>query len=224
MSDSDCIFCKIVSGELPSCKVYEDDETAAFMDVGPIVKGHVLVIPKLHYANIFETPVALLQTVLVGGVNLAFTVLAIWIVDRVGRKPLMIIGAAGMGLCLAAIGVAAYTQVIGAWLLIFMLGYIACFAMSVGPVTWVILSEIFPTKIRGRALAIATFCLWVANFIVSQTFPMMDGNPWLVKHFNHGFPFLIYAGFCVVLVIVMARLVPETKGRTLEELEQIWKK
>jgi MFS transporter, SP family, xylose:H+ symportor len=171
-----------------------------------------------------ESDVALLQTVLVGGVNLVFTVLAIWIVDRVGRKPLMIIGAAGMGLCLAAIGVAAYLQVIGAWLLIFMLGYIACFAMSVGPVVWVILSEIFPTKIRGRAMAIATFSLWVANFIVSQTFPMMDENPWLVKHFNHGFPFLIYAGFCVVLVFVMVRLVPETKGRTLEELERIWKR
>ena len=171
-----------------------------------------------------QSDVALLQTVLVGGVNLVFTVLAVWIVDRVGRKPLMIIGAAGMGLCLAAIGVAAYAQVIGAWLLIFMLGYIACFAMSLGPVTWVILSEIFPTKIRGRALAIATFCLWVANFIVSQTFPMMDENPWLVKHFNHGFPFWIYAAFCVMLVIVMARLVPETKGRTLEELERIWKR
>jgi SP family xylose:H+ symportor-like MFS transporter len=171
-----------------------------------------------------ESDVALLQTVLVGGVNLVFTVLAIWIVDRVGRKPLMIVGAAGMGVCLAAIGIAAYLQVIGAWLLIFMLGYIACFAMSVGPVVWVILSEIFPTKIRGRALAIATFSLWVANFIVSQTFPMMDENPWLVERFNHGFPFLIYAGFCVVLVIVMVRLVPETKGRTLEELEQLWKR
>ncbi len=171
-----------------------------------------------------NSDVALLQTVLVGGVNLVFTILAVWIVDRVGRKPLMIIGSAGMGICLAAIGVAAYLQVIGPWLLIFMLGYIACFAMSVGPVVWVILSEIFPTKIRGRAMAIATFSLWVANFIVSQTFPMMDENPWLVKHFNHGFPFLIYAGFCVVLVIVMVRLVPETKGRTLEELEGIWKK
>ena len=171
-----------------------------------------------------DSDVALLQTVLVGAVNLGFTVLAIWIVDRVGRKPLMIIGAAGMGVCLAAIGLAAYLQAIGAWLLIFMLGYIACFAMSVGPVTWVILAEIFPTKIRGRALAIATFSLWVANFIVSQTFPMMDGNPWLVEKFNHGFPFWIYAVFCVALVIVMVRLVPETKGRTLEELEHIWKK
>ena len=168
--------------------------------------------------------IALLQTVVVGAVNLSFTVIAIWTVDRIGRKPLMLIGAAGMGLSLAAIGLAAAFKMVGAWLLIFMLGYIACFAISVGPVTWVILSEIFPTRIRGRALAIATLCLWVANFIVSQTFPMMDEQPWLVKTFNHGFPFFLYAAFCVVLVAVMVKLVPETKGKTLEEIEQHWGK
>ena len=171
-----------------------------------------------------ETDVALLQTILIGGVNLGFTVLAIWIVDKVGRKPLMIIGATGMGISLAAIGLASYAQVIGPWLLIFMLAYIACFAVSVGPVTWVILSEIFPTKVRGRALAIATFSLWLANFVVSQTFPMMDEHPGLRAIFHGGFPFLVYAAFCVVLVIVMIRLVPETKGRSLEEIERMWHK
>ena len=165
---------------------------------------------------------ALLQTILVGAVNLAFTVLAIWIVDRVGRKPLMIIGASGMGICLAAIGLAATTHSIGAWLLVFMLGYIACFAVSAGPVIWVILSEIFPTKVRGRALAIATLFLWGSNFVVSQTFPIMDENPWLVERFNHGFPFLLYAVFCGLLVFVVAKLVPETKGQTLEDIEQNW--
>jgi len=169
-----------------------------------------------------DTNIALLQTILVGAVNLGFTLLAIFCVDRVGRKPLMIIGASGMGVCLAAIGLASSAQVIGPWLLFFMLGYIACFAMSVGPVVWVILSEIFPNSVRGRAMSIATLSLWLANLVVSQTFPMMDENPWLVEHFNHGFPFLIYAGFCVVLVVVMVRLVPETKGRSLEQLEHVW--
>ncbi len=185
----------------------------------------------LYYApEIFKSvagtkvDIALLQTIVVGAVNLFFTIIAIWTVDRAGRKPLMVIGATGMGLSLAAIGLAAMLQMVGAWLLIFILGYIACFAISVGPVTWVILSEIFPTKIRGRALGIATLCLWVANFVVSQTFPMMDEQPWLVKTFNHGFPFFLYAGFCVVLVVVMAKLVPETKGKTLEEIEQHWSK
>lgn len=119
---------------------------------------------------------------------------------------------------LAAIGLAAAFNLIGAWLLVFILGYIACFALSVGPVTWVILSEIFPTMIRGRALAIATLCLWVANFVVSQTFPMMDESPLLVGIFNHGFPFFLYACFCLVLIIIVARLAPETKGKTLELL------
>ncbi len=166
--------------------------------------------------------IALLQTIVVGVVNLVFTVIAIWTVDKVGRRPLMLIGASGMGLSLAAIGLAAMFKMVGAWLLIFMLSYIACFALSVGPVTWVLLSEIFPTKIRGRALAIATLCLWVANYIVSQTFPMMDESPVLVKAFNHGFPFFVYAAFCVLLVAVMVRLVPETKGKTLEEIETHW--
>ena len=100
--------------------------------------------------------------------------------------------------------------------------YIASFALSVGPVTWVILSEIFPTKIRGRAMGIATICLWTANTIVSQTFPMMDENEFLVEKFHHGFPFFIYGTMCIVLIIFMWRCVPETKGKSLEEIEKMW--
>ncbi len=171
-----------------------------------------------------DVDIALLQTIVVGAVNLGFTIVAIWTVDIIGRKPLMLIGATGMGLSLAAIGLAATFKMVGVWLLICMLGYIACFAVSVGPVTWVILSEIFPTRIRGRALAIATFFLWVANLVVSQTFPMLDEQPWLKKTFNHGFPFFLYAAFCIALVLLMTTLVPETKGKTLEEIEQHWGK
>jgi SP family xylose:H+ symportor-like MFS transporter len=165
---------------------------------------------------------ALWQTVVVGAVNLLFTIVAIWTVDHLGRKPLMVIGAAGMGTSLLAMGLVAQWQMTATWMLPFVLGYIACFALSVGPVTWVILSEIFPTRIRGRALSIATFCLWSANLIVSQTFPMMDENPALIARFHHAFPFYVYAVFCVVLVGVMARWVPETKGKSLEEIESFW--
>lgn len=169
-----------------------------------------------------ETNAALLQTVVVGAVNLTFTIVAIWTVDRLGRKPLMMIGSAGMGISLAAMGLAAYLQSTGLWMLLFILGYIACFALSVGPVTWVILSEIFPTRIRGRAMAIATVCLWVANYVISQTFPMMDEDPWLVATFHRAFPFWLYGAFCVVLLIFVAVFVPETKGKTLEQIERHW--
>ena len=165
---------------------------------------------------------ALLETIVVGGVNLLFTIISIWTVDRLGRKPLMILGSLGMGICLFGMGLAAQTGIIAGWLLVFVLGYIAFFAFSVGPVVWVLLSEIFPNKIRGRALAVASFCLWIANFLVSQTFPMIDENPWLKAKFNHGFPFYLYAAFCVVLVWIVVKFVPETKGRTLEEIEQHW--
>jgi len=169
-----------------------------------------------------ETNAALLQTVVVGVVNLTFTIVAIWTVDRLGRKPLMMIGSVGMGLSLLGMGLAAYGQKTDLWVLLFILGYIACFALSVGPVTWVILSEIFPTRIRGRAMAIATVCLWVANYVVSQTFPMMEENNWLLEKFHHAFPFWLYGIFCVVLVTFVWRFVPETKGKTLEEIEKHW--
>jgi len=156
-------------------------------------------------------------------VNLSFTIVAIWTVDRIGRKPLMMIGSTGMGICLLAMGLAAYAQTTGVWMLWFILGYIACFALSVGPVTWVILSEIFPTRIRGRAMAVATICLWVANYIVSQTFPMMnDDASWLVATFHRAFPFWLYGAFCAVLLVFICVFVPETKGKSLEEIERHW--
>ena len=169
-----------------------------------------------------ESDAALLQTVLVGGVMLAFTIIAIWTVDRLGRKPLMLIGFTGMGISLLALGLAAYFQKTEVWVLTFILGYIACFALSVGPVTWVILSEIFPTRIRGRAMAIATVCLWVANYLVTQTFSMMKENTWLVETFHHAFPFWVYGLLCLVLVIFVWRCLPETKGKSLEDIERMW--
>lgn len=167
-----------------------------------------------------ETDHALLMQIVVGVVMLVFTVVAIGTVDRIGRRKLMIAGAAGMGVSLLAIGLVAWTTgAIGQWLLLFILGYIACFSFSVGPVTWVILSEIFPTRVRGCALFVATFFLWAANYVVSQTFPMMNENAYLISVFHRGFPFMVYAFFCIVLVFFMILFVPETKGKTLEEIE-----
>jgi SP family xylose:H+ symportor-like MFS transporter len=165
---------------------------------------------------------ALLEQIVVGATNLIFTVVAIWVVDKLGRKPLMIIGSVGMGISLFAMGLAGVFQAKGLWLLFFVLGYIACFAVSVGPVVWVILSEIFPTKIRGRAMGIATICLWSSNAVVTLTYKMMNGNEFLVDVFHHGFPFFIYGSMCIVLILFMWRFVPETKGKSLEEIERMW--
>ena len=170
----------------------------------------------------------LLQQFIISGAGVLFTIIAIATVDRWGRKPLMLIGAAGMGISLLAMGwMAQNLSVAGSgsqWMLLFIILYIACFGLSVGPVTWVILSEIFPTAIRGRALGLATFFLWSADYAVTQTFPMMDAKEsWFVAKFQHAFPFYLYTFFCLLLVILVWRLVPETKGRSLEEIENSWK-
>jgi MFS family permease len=169
----------------------------------------------------------MLQQIIIGGASALFTVVAIATVDRWGRRPLMFFGAAGMGLSLLVMGALAQ-GLVGAGdasqsMLIFILAYVVCFGLSVGPVTWVILSEIYPTPIRGRALGLATFFLWLADYAVTQSFPVLDApGSWFVRHFHHAFPFYIYAGFCLVLMAVLWRLVPETKGRTLEEIGRSW--
>ena len=168
------------------------------------------------------TDTALLQTVSVGGMNLIFTLVALRMVDRFGRKKLMIAGAAGMTIAMAGLGVAAYNNILAAWVLVFVLGYIACFAASLGPVVWLVIAEIYPTRIRGRGMAVATLLLWGANYVVSQTFPMINEDPWLVATFHHAFPFWLYGAFCIITVLFVWRVVPETKGKSLEEIEGMW--
>ena len=170
----------------------------------------------------------LLQQVIINGAGVLFTLVAIVTVDKWGRKPLMLVGTTGMGISLAAMGVLAQRlsdpAAVGGWMLAFIILYIACFGLSVGPVTWVILSEIYPTAIRGRVLGLVTFFLWLADYIVTQTFPLLDArDSWFVRTFRHAFPFYTYAAFCVVLVLLVWRAVPETKGQSLEEIEQSWR-
>lgn len=183
----------------------------------------------LYYAgNIFRdmgasTDTSLLQTIIVGAVNLIFTVVAILTVDKFGRKPLMIIGSIGMGVSMLALGLTFYFNQVGLLSLIFMLTYTAAFAMSWGPVCWVLLAEIFPNSIRG-ALSIAVAAQWIANWVVSLTFPMMNDNVWLTEQFNHGFSYWIYGVMSFLSALFMWKMVPETKGKTLEQIESLWKK
>lgn len=169
----------------------------------------------------------MLQQIVIGGASALSTVVAIATVDKWGRKPLMFLGATGMGISLLAMGLMAQIMTdpsaVSGWMLLFIIVYVVCFGLSVGPVTWVILSEIYPTAVRGRALGLATFFLWMADYAVTQTFPMMDAKgSWFVQHFNHAFPFYVYAVFCLALILVLASLVPETKGRSLEDIERSW--
>lgn len=183
----------------------------------------------LYYAPVIFSRIShsgnasLLETIFVGAVNVLFTIVAMAIVDKAGRKPLLMIGCLGMALTLTGMGVAVLHESSSAWLLSFVLGYIACFALSVGPVTWIVLSEIFPEHFRSTAMAISTAALWIANFAVSQSFPMLEENRTLVKYFGHSAPFFLYASFCVVEIWFVWRNLPETKNRSLEEISTWWR-
>lgn len=182
----------------------------------------------MYYAgNIFRNMGAsvntsLIQTIIVGLINMLFTILAISTVDRYGRKPLMIIGAVVMSLSMLSLGFAFYSGNTGFIALLFMLTFTAGFAMSWGPVTWVLLSEIFPNSIRG-AMSIPGAALWIANLIVSWTFPVMNDNVLLTRVFNHGFSFWIYGIMGLLAAFFVYKFIPETKGKTLEEIEKLWK-
>lgn len=174
--------------------------------------------PEIFKSTGLAAGKAINDTVLVGAVNLAFTVVAIWVVDRIGRKPLLLIASAGMGISLFLLGGAFEMQKFqGPWVLLLVLAYVASFAIAMGPVVWVVIAEIFPTRIRGRAVSIATVCLWAACYLVSWTFP------WMLEHFQ-GRSFFVYGAMCVVAVLFVAGLLPETKGRSLEEIERTWLK
>lgn len=184
----------------------------------------------LYYApEIFKTmgaatDAALLQQIIVGAINLSFTVLAIFTVDRFGRRPLMIIGALIMAVSMLILGTTFYTHTVGMGSLICMLVYTAGFAMSWGPVCWVLLAEIFPNSIRSTVMSIAVAGQWVANFLVSWTFPMLDKNQYLTDTFNHGVAYWIYGLMGILAALFIWKFVPETKGKTLEQMEQYWKK
>ncbi len=167
---------------------------------------------------------SLIQTIIVGVINLLFTIVAIYTVDRLGRRPLMIIGSIVMGFAMIALGTSLHLHQVGVASLLFMLLYIAGFALSWGPVTWVLLSEIFPNSIRSSAMAIAVAAQWIANYIVSATFPILNKNTYLTEHFNHGFSYWLYGLMGLLSAIIVWKIVPETKGKTLEEIEEFWRK
>jgi MFS transporter, SP family, xylose:H+ symportor len=152
--------------------------------------------------------------VITGAVNLVFTLVALGLVDRFGRRPLMLLGCAGIGISHLLIGFAYRSRLGGLPLLICTLAAIGCYAMSLAPVTWVLISEIFPNRIRGAAVSIAVSALWIASFVLTFTFPV------ILHTIGSAATFWLYAGICFIGFIFIWRRVPETKGRTLEQIEQ----
>ena len=175
------------------------------------------IIFKEHAGNAESAAIG--ANVLVGVVNFLSTIVALWIIDKVGRKALLIVSAAGMALAQTALGVAFLMEPRPAKLILGIILFCAAsFAVGLGPGVWVMMSELFPTRIRGRAMSIATISLWLACVALTGTFLT------LVKALGVSGTFWIYAVMCVVTVIFVWRVTPETKGKTLEEIEGFWKR
>ena len=176
----------------------------------------------LYYApRIFESmgaakDASMMQTIIMGLVNVVFTVLAIMTVDKWGRKPLLITGSTGMAIGMIAISALSFFNIIGVSTLVFIIIYTASFMMSWGPICWVLISEIFPNKIRSQAVALAVAAQWAANFFISSTYPPM-------MEYSGGLTYMFYGVMSILSAIFVWRLVPETKGKTLEEMEMVWK-
>ncbi len=161
----------------------------------------------------------LFNIVITGSVNLIFTFIGMFTVDRLGRKSLMLIGSGGLAGIFAVIGSMYFFHLQGIPLLIMVVTAIACYAMSLAPVTWVVLSEIFPNRIRGVAMSVATFSLWTACFILTYTFPLLNQ---LLKASG---TFWVYGFICILGFWFILRKLPETKGKSLEEIEnELFKK
>ena len=173
--------------------------------------------PKIFSQAGFDNP--MFSTVLVGLVNMVTTILAVFIIDKVGRKQLIYWGVSGMIICLIAIGIYfAAGPALGlgnAFMLFFFLAYVFCCAISISAVVFVLLSEMYPNSVRGRAMSIAGFALWIGTYLIGQLTPVLLG-------WSQAGTFFIFAVMCIPYMLIMWKVIPETTGKTLEEIEQYW--
>ena len=175
--------------------------------------------PKIFADAGFDNP--MFSTVLVGVVNCVTTVLAVFIIDRVGRKQLIYWGVSGMIICLVAIGIYfAWGSALGlgnGFMLTFFLAYVFCTAISICAVVFVLLSEMYPNSVRGRAMSIAGFALWIGTYLIGQLTPVLLG-------WSQAGTFFIFAAMCVPYMRIMWKVIPETTGKSLEDIERYWTK
>jgi len=171
----------------------------------------------LSMAGFKSAKTAILATALVGAVNVVTTIASLFLLDRIGRRPMLMISLTGMGLSLGHLGYAFSSSQISRGVIIFdVITYLASFAIGLGPGFWLLISEIYPISVRGRAMSLASVTIWVSDWLVTMTFlSLVDliGTPRL---------FWLYGGACAIALLFCARIVPETRGRTLEEIEASW--
>lgn len=189
-----------------------------FTGATPIFLYMPIVFQRAGYANASN---AIGASIIVNLCNLTCTVLAFWLIDRAGRRPLLLLGSAGMAIGMCLLGTLFRVRLTGLPVILVMMFSIGFYALSMAPLTWLIISEVFPTRVRGKGMAIATMSLWVATYGAAQAFPL------LTRHFERtmGSPagvFWIFGVICVGAFFFCWRLVPETKGKTLEEIGQSW--
>lgn len=173
--------------------------------------------PKILEEGGLQLSEALDSQVLIGFVNVLFTFIALLKIDDMGRKPLLIYGIIGIMISLLVVGLLFFFEVNNTYLLMtFILTFLACFSFSFGPVLWVLLSEIYPLKIRGKAMSIATMAVWVGATFIGQM------TPWLLENLQPYGTFWLFTSFMVPAIYLVIKVLPETKGKTLEEIENYW--
>jgi len=172
--------------------------------------------PKIFRSAGFEIKNALLNTSFIGLVNFIFTFVAIVVIDKVGRKTLYLIGSLGMSVMLLCLAATYFLRLEGILTMVFILAFVAFFASCIGPVFWTLVSEIFPNRIRGKAIALASSVQWSVYFLVALLFPS------LLETAGGGFSFLFFAAWCLLQFIVVKYYLPETRGKSLEEIELHW--
>jgi len=173
-------------------------------------------LPEIFRAAGTATSDAFFQSVLVSLVNLSFTLFALWLVERAGRKTLIMAGTALQFVSFALVGWLYHIHGSGLAVLIFVMSFVAGHAFGNGVACWVIISEIYPTKVRGRGMSIATSALWLVGYAGNQSFPIMQ------KHLGSDGTFWFFSGGALLTVVLVGWLVPETKGRSLEEITKFW--
>lgn len=184
------------------------------------INAIIYYAPQILKSVGFGTDSALAQTFLIGIINTLFTFVALWGIDKAGRRTLLLWGVSCMVICLGGAGAAFHFKLTsGPWLLVFILGFIASFACSLGPIPWIMIAEIFPTRIRGAAMSLSILGLWLAVVAVTQFTPILL-DP--VKGLGGAFTFWLFMVFAIILLVFVWRAVPETKQKTLEEIERSW--